>query len=175
MIMYRDLLIKAKCHLTHHEEHDYKNINDLFVNGGRWMQNRMNELNGNIKSADLTFEFKFYGYLKYGISIILTVLSALLFDHLSPFLIPLSVLVFYLAEVHFAFIFPLIIDDCKHPIASSFRVTYQTGFFTVLLNVVPIAAYMLSGIFSRKEPFQKWHIGCMAIIIWYQNEIRNRL
>ena len=102
-------------------------------------------------------------------------ISAAFFFSLNIFLTPLSIIVFYLFEVHFLFLFPLIIDKIDQPILTSIKQTYKVGIFNALVTVIPIACFMLKGLFNISKPFHNWHIGSLAILIWYQNEIRDRL
>jgi hypothetical protein len=34
---------------------------------------------------------------------------------------------------------------------------------------------MLSGLLNRQNPFRRWHIGCLSVLLWYQHEVRNRV
>ena len=90
-------------------------------------------------------------------------------------LLPLSVVVFYLVEVHLLFLFPLLIDSVRHPVQVSIRLTYQTGLLNAMLTTMPIGFFMMAGLFNIKRPLRNWYIGSLAIIIWYNYEMGNRL
>jgi hypothetical protein len=142
----------------------------VFESGAHWMAEKMNvQHSGNVTS------FSAYGALKYGVSGVFFVASALLLGSINLWLLPLSVVIFYLAEVHFLFLFPLLIDKVKRPVWTSVKQTYRTGLLASLLNVIPIGLFMLLGLLRRKDPLRNWYIGCLAIVIWYKDEVRGRL
>jgi hypothetical protein len=148
----------------------------LFQNGAIWMQAKMNDLNpANKVWIDKKISFNGYGFLKYSICLSAFATSFFFFLNKNVSLIPLSVLVFYFFEVHFLFLFPLLLDKIPHPIWKSIRLTYKLGVFRAMFIVLQIAMFMLWGILNVKNPFKNWHIGCLCILIWYQDEIRNRL
>ena len=148
----------------------------IFDLGAKWMFNKLNE-KGNIEKRafnDLT-NYWAYGILKYGLCLFAFLISIFLFFKIHILLTPLSILVFYLFEIHLLFLFPLLIDNVKNPIWTSVKQTYKIGLFTALITVIPIGFYMVIGLFNFNNPFRNWYIGCLAIIIWYENDIRNRL
>jgi hypothetical protein len=135
----------------------------------------MNDIDpANKISIDKAVSFHFYGYLKYGICLIGFFTSFIYFNESIVYL-PISILIFYFFEVHFLFLFPLLIDKIQNPIWKSIEITYKIGILRTMFLVIQIAIYMLLGIFDLKNPFKNWHIGCLCIIIWYQDEVRNRL
>jgi hypothetical protein len=145
-----------------------------FDRGGRWMAVQLARLEPERPAGVLAQAFAIYGWIKYGISIAAALLTAWLLYNLYPALALGGVAAFYLVEVLFVFLFPLLIDGVRRPLARSIRCTFQAGYFRVLVNVILIAAYMLSGLFTQ-SPLCRWHIGCGAILIWYQDEIRDRV
>ncbi len=144
----------------------------VFTAGAQWMHGR---LPAKGKAFNSAVSYTFYGLLKYGISLLAFVLSALGLFKVSPFLLPLSILAFYLAEVHFLFLFPLLLEGVAHPVLESIRHTYRIGLLSALCTVIPIGFYMLAGLLHFKSPLRAWHIGCGAILIWYRHEVRNRV
>jgi hypothetical protein len=174
---YQYLIYQSKINL----QADPPSINGVFsINifklGAKWMFDKLNE-NKNDKKLKFNHSINFFvfGLLKYGISFFAFLLSAILFSKINFFLIPLSIIIFYFAEIHFLFLFPILLDNVKKPIFTSIKQTYKTGVLTTLINVIPIGLYMIFGLLNIKAPFRNWYIGCLAIIIWYQNEIRNRI
>ena len=149
---------------------------NIFQRGAKWMFYKLNENKiGKEMQFNTSINFFAYGFLKYGISLFVFLLSVVLFFKVTVFLIPLSIIIFYLAEVHFLFLFPILIDNIENPIWTSIKQTYKTGLITTLITVIPIGFYMVFGLFNFKDPFRNWYVGCLSIIIWYQNEIRNRI
>ncbi|TVT42597.1 hypothetical protein FNT36_00420 [Hymenobacter setariae] len=90
-------------------------------------------------------------------------------------LLPLAGLAFYVVEVHFLFLFPLLLDRVAHPLRTSIWATYQVGFMRALTWTLAIAAFMLAGLLNRRQPWRNWHIGCLALIHWYHHEVRPRV
>lgn len=130
---------------------------------------------GAVAVFDASINFRYYGYLKYGISLLAFLTSCFVLGKLHLWLMPLAILVFYACEVHFLFLFPLLIDQVKKPMQTSIRQTYRIGFGKALLWVFAIAIYMLSGLLNFRNPWRKWHIGCLSIVLWYKYEVRNRV
>lgn len=158
---------------------DYKCVpvsNAIFKMGAKWMFDRLKEReSGLTQKFNNSINFFAYGLFKYSISFIAFFSSVYVLLKLNLLLLPLSILIFYLIEIHFLFLFPILIYNVKNPIRSSIKQTYRTGLFIILLNVIHIGFFMVFGLFNFKDPFRNWYIGCMAIIIWYQDEIRNRV
>ncbi len=130
---------------------------------------------GSVDAFDNSINFGFYGLLKYSVSLFFGLASAYWLSNIHPVLSPFSVFVFYFFEVHFLFLFPLLIDHSANPILTSVKLTYKMGLFKTIFIVMQIGVYMIAGVFDVKKPFYKWHIGCLAIIIWYENETRSRI
>jgi hypothetical protein len=148
----------------------------VFQAGAKWMAEKMNDLEHQKKVfIDAGTSFNVYGYFKYGVCIIAFLVSFFFFLNKNVLFTPISVLIFYFFEVHFLFLFPLLIDKVPNPIQKSIQITHQIGVFCAMIIVIRIAFFMLYGILNLKNPFKNWHIGCLCIIIWYQDEVRNRL
>ena len=113
--------------------------------------------------------FGWYGALKYGLSLLAFTLSAALLFQLHPALALLSVPVFYVIEIHFLFLFPMLIDGAEAPLRRCLLQPYRLGLFHTLFTVMPIAFYMLAGLAKLRRPLYNWHIGCLAILIWYRD------
>lgn len=148
----------------------------LFENGAFWMQRQMrNWLGTSAITSDLSAAFTVAGIIKYGLSLSAFSVSLFFLFPKSFLFLPAAILIFYIVEVHFLFLFPLMIDRVEKPFYSSVKATYKVGFFRCLFSTIVIAAYMIVGFFRFKDPLRNWYVGCMAILIWYKNEIRNRL
>ncbi len=146
----------------------------IFNLGARWMFEQLNKNDGKKTFTDLPNYF-IYGIIKYGTCLLALCISFFLLLKTNPLLTPLSIIIFYLFEIHFLFLFPLLIDGVEKPIIISIQQTYKIGLFTALTTIIPIGCFMMIGLFNFKKPFRNWYIGCLAIIIWYKNEVRNRI
>ncbi len=172
---YIDLIQQSKAKLEQNSNAINSPISiNIFALGAKWMFEKLNETNKNAKFDDRT-NYHAYGFLKYGISLIAFFIALLLLSKISIFLIPFSIFVFYFFEVQLLFLFPLLLDKVQNPIWSSVKQTYKIGIFTAMITVIPIGLYMVWGLLNFKNPYKNWHIGCYSIIIWYKNEVRNRL
>lgn len=149
---------------------------NIFDAGARWMFERLHKDEPEATAAfDASINFSYYGYLKYGLSLLAFLTTCFALGKVHLLLTPLAVLVFYVFEVHFLFLFPLLLDKVKNPIQTSIKQTYRVGFGRALLWVFTIAMYMLSGLLNRRNPWRNWHIGCLSIVLWYRYEVRNRV
>jgi hypothetical protein len=148
----------------------------LFTEGGYWMAEKMAYLESQqFNYIETPIPFNRYGFFKYGLCLSAFIASFLFFFQIHIWLTPLSVLVFYFFEIHFLFLFPLLIDKTPYLLWKSIKITYKIGVFKAIYRVMHIAIFMLLGLLNLKNPFKNWHIGCIFILIWYQNEVRNRL
>lgn len=144
----------------------------IFTTGARWMFAHLPPQAGQPVEFDDSIRFGRYGSLKYGSSLLalVAVASGLARLHLLPWL-PLAGLAFYVVEVHFLFLFPLLLDRVAHPLRASLRATYRVGLFKALAWTLTLAAFMLAGLL-RRRPWRNWHVGCLALIRWYHHEVR---
>ena len=170
---YMELIRKSKAHLAG-KQADISTA-DVFSSGALWMHEQLNGLSGEEKTFNAGINYTFYGLLKYGLSLAAFSIAAILLFRLNVFLVPAAAIVFYLFEVQFLFLFPLLIDGVENPILVSIQQTWKTGVIRALITVMPVAAFMLIGLLRLKDPFRNWYIGCMAILIWYHDEVRNRV
>lgn len=150
-------------------------LTTLFPAGAQWMYDRMQEIRPSDIPFDPAFNYTGYGILKYGVCLAGFALPLLASAKVELITVLLSVVFFYLLEVHFLFLFPLLIDRAPRPLLTGIRMAWSIGIGRCLITVIPIATYMLLGLFRRSDPLRNWYIGCLAIIIWYEHEIRDRL
>jgi hypothetical protein len=172
-VKYKKLLSESKEHIERYGLIQAPVTLDIFSNGGFWMSQRLDELDHNRTKAAFALPFRYYGYLKYITCMAVSGITLGMVGNLKIYSISLSILLFYCCEAHFLFLFPLIIDRVQNPVIESIRQTYRIGLLKSVITVVPIALYMISGLFSYRAPFVRWHVGCLAILIWYQHEIRD--
>ncbi|BAV06906.1 hypothetical protein SAMN05421788_102459 [Filimonas lacunae] len=147
-----------------------------FSGGGAWMQQQLCFMRGGYgRQSTVTPPFGLYGVMKYGLSVAVFILALVIFYRIHFLLSPLAIVLFYVAEVHFLFLFPLLIDQAKYPLLASVRLTYKIGVIKAVTTVMPVAAFMLLGLFNREERLKNWFIGCLAILIWYEKEMEHRV
>lgn len=172
---YQELILQSKKNLQLHPPaiDGIVSIN-IFELGAKWMYDKLNE-DKKHAAFNQSINFSAYGSLKYGISLLAFLFSIVQFIKINFCLLPISIVIFYLVEVHFLFLFPFLIDRVQKPVWTSIKQTYKTGIFTTVFNVIPIGFFMVFGLLNLKDPFRNWYIGCLSIIIWYKNEIRDRI
>jgi hypothetical protein len=145
------------------------NYNTKFEFGAAWMSVWMGKIRPEAQIfLKPLFRFSYFGYLKYGLSLIFMGISIPFLYKIHAYLVVFSVLVFYLVEVHFLFLFPILIENKENPIKQSIKITYKIGLFSALITVIPIAFFMLIGLFNIKNPLKNWYIGCLSVLIWYE-------
>lgn len=147
----------------------------IFTLGAKWMFQWMQHFN--LVSNHLTlrsYPYNLAGIFKYGVSIIISTLVALLLLRISMWLEPIVIILFYIVEVHFLFLFPIIIANDRNSFIKSIKLTYRIGYFSSLVKLIGIAGFMLIGFLNRKHPLKNWYIGCLAIIIWYKHAMEHR-
>jgi hypothetical protein len=147
----------------------------IFATGARWLAGHLPPRAGRPAGFDAAIPFGRYGSLKYGSSLLaLLGVAGMLARLHAPLvvLLPLAGLAFYVVEVHFLFLFPLLLDGVAHPLRASVRATYRVGLFKALAWTLTLAAFMLAGLLHWRRPWRNWHIGCLALIYWYHHEVR---
>lgn len=146
----------------------------VFDSGAKWMYAKMRQGIGK-KEFNNQVNYNYYGFLKYGICLLGFGISIFLLWEINWMLVPFSIFVFYVLEVHFLFLFPLLIDAAKKPLSASIRLTYKIGLLKCVFTVMAIGFFMVLGFLNIKHPLRNWYIGCLSIVIWYQYEIGNRV
>lgn len=181
---YKYLIAASRAHLANYPGYEpARGLTTMFPAGARWMYDRLVELDEqnnrtdeqDNRPFDPAINYNLYGSLKYGVCVAGFLLSTGWFFKYAPLFIPLSVLVFYLCEIQFLFLFPLLIDDSRQPILSGIREVFKIGIFKCLCTVIPIAFFMMVGLFHKRGRYRNWYIGCLAILIWYNDEVRTRI
>jgi hypothetical protein len=144
----------------------------VFETGAVWMGQHLALLRQRPLSARWPMhQYTYYGYLKYGLSVAGLVGAALALAPLSYWLLPLAALGFYLVEVQFLFLFPLLLEGRTRPLRTSCQLTSRVGVGRCLSMVLPVAGYMLLGLVRPGRALHHWHTGCLAIILWYVDEV----
>ena len=176
-MMYKYLIIASREKLTAYPAFEtVPGPIHMFPWGAKWMYERLGELRpGHPMSFNPSINYNLYGFIKYGSCLAVSLLSALWLSRYHLLLTPLSILIFYLCEIHFLFLFPLLIDNTPRPILTGIRNAYRIGIVKCLITVIPIAFFMLAGLLRGKDNFRNWYIGCFAVLIWYNNEVTGRI
>ena len=145
----------------------------FFGEGAAWMSEALRI----IRAKDVPLPAKaynFHGILKYSLSILAALVPVFLALQLNfIWLVIFAPLIFYWAEAQFVFLFPLLIDNSPSPYRESLRLTKNCGGAgNVMLGVMPLAAVMLLGGFFGKGFTRSWCLGCLAVLLWYE-EVKN--
>ena len=113
------------------------------------------------------------GVLKYGMAGVSTLLFiGMVFRIGYWWLLPGAVLVFYAVEAQMVFLFPLAIDGYDDVFRQSRQWTVGAGgTMPVTRTTMQLAALMLFGGFLGKGFVRSWALGCLAVVIWYE-EVR---
>ncbi len=167
---------KAENHYSEFSERmDIRYSSDIFRDGAFWMHCRMNEMDS-VRNSEFPNEENFtcYGIFKYLTVSAAGLVSAGILIRISLFLLPVSILIFYLTEMFFLFLFPLLIDRCRNPAAENFAILKKTGLIRSFYCLLRIAFKMISGIFNTADPFKEWKIGCIAVLFWYKEVSSSR-
>ena len=139
------------------------------------MHCRLNEMDSKrIEGFPKNTDFAFWGVFKYLTAVILSSVTAFILFGLSVSAVPAAIFIFYLTEMFFLFLFPLLIDGCRNPFRENLRMLKKTGFFRSYFCLLTIAIYMISGIFSLSDPSRRWKIGCIAVLVWYSEIKQSR-
>jgi len=171
MFKFVDLLRKSAVRLKTQPPNYCKVID--FQQGAVWMAHQLGKEIP--ETSRVTPWYNWMGVLKYGLCLVGAMVLFFGLGIYNLWSYGLTFILFYIIEVHFLFLFPLLIDQVSNPFIQSLRATYRVGLINCLVNVIPIAMWMLVGLLNRKQPYHHWYMGCMAIIIWYEESVRDRL
>ena len=146
----------------------------VFSTGGKWMFHRMQMLQFDEKRIVQQLpNFAFYGLFKYALSGAAFLLALWLLWSLGWQYTPLSIVCFYIVEVQWMFLFPLLIDQSPAPLRESIAMTRNIRTINAVWVILPIGVFMLLGLFYWKNPLKHWYLGCLAVVIGYMVE-RNK-
>jgi hypothetical protein len=145
-----------------------------FASGAQWMGQIMAFVR-NRPLSPTTVAYQALGFFKYGLATALALSFLLLIAALHAWpLIFGTVLAFYAVEVQMVFLFPLALDGHAHPLRESRRWTVRAGgTLHVMAIVMRLAVVMLLGGFAGQGFIRSWALGCMAVVLWYE-ELRNK-
>jgi hypothetical protein len=146
-----------------------------FAGGGRWMAEALARLRGAALPAPLARDFSRAGIRKYGAALA-AALPALVLSGagipLAPAIIG-AALAFYAVEAPLVFVFPALIDGAPHPAARSRRlVRVNGGHARAVVRVMGIALHMTLGGALGGGVRRAWCVGCLAVLLWYEDARR---
>ena len=145
----------------------------VFDHGAAWMWTQLQILRG--KPADMAIvNFQRLGAAKYALCMWAMATCVCAYACWSqPLFLIMAPFSFYLAESQMVFLFPVALDHSSRPFHDSALLTREAGgALYVTLVVIPIALSMLLGGFVGRGFARSWYVGCMAILIWYE-EVRH--
>jgi len=136
---YKELIRAGRAHLEKYPGYGpVTNPVTMFPLGARWMYDRLAELDEkNCQPFDGKINYNLYGSLKYGICLSGFVPVIGWFSKYGWPALPLSVLLFYILEIHFLFLFPLLIDHSKRPIRTGMCLAFKIGILRCLCRLSP--------------------------------------
>lgn len=139
-----------------------------FTSGAGWMRLALETI-PRISCLSTEVSFQRLGLIKYGLAVwtaLIWAFAAWVFGF--PWLVPLSVLVFYAVEAQMVFLFPVAIDGGMKPFSEAWLWTKRAGgTISVMRVVLPLAFTMLLGGFAGRGFIRSWCLGCLAVCLWY--------
>lgn len=168
---YRQLLELARSHEWQPIE---KSQPMTFSSGAKWMHDQLEQIRNKPIVFHPKLPYERAGIIKYGLSMSGMMVAAIGLWAIYPLLVPLSIVVFYLLEVQFLFLFPFLIDHSSHPFRASRAAIRRIGTLRALYVVLPIGVWMVLGLLRLHQPLRNWYLGCLAILIWYEHEVGDR-
>lgn len=143
-----------------------------FHAGGRWMRLGLRALR-TTRMPRLTRSLEALGWRKYLTCVACAAgwaVICLAFG--TSWLLPLCIVAFYVAEIHRLFAFPLAIDRVDDPRAVHAGLLDIVRPHDALLTVMVLACVMLLGGILGRGFVRSWCLGCMAVLIWYEDARR---
>jgi hypothetical protein len=147
-----------------------------FTSGAVWMRSVMEYVRGE-NIPPIESDYNKLGIFKYGLASVCALACGAFVSIMGWWsLLPLCVLVFYLVEAQMVFLFPLSLDGS--PVRSCSSWTRRAGgTLHVTCVVMQLAAVMLFGGFTGNGFVRSWALGCIAIVLWYEElrDAQNRI
>ncbi|MBK7877699.1 MAG: hypothetical protein IPJ77_18600 [Planctomycetes bacterium] len=79
-------------------------------------------------------------------------------------------LAFYVVEAQLVFLLPVVADGSAHPWRDAWRATRAAGGTARVTSiVVPIAGFMLFEGLAGRGFVRSWLVGCLAVVLWYED------
>ena len=142
-----------------------------FGSGAAWMRAALTAVRGVQPSGAAAFGC--LGFAKYGLATSVAAAVAMFAGAASLLLVPLAVVAFYLVEVRMVFAFPLALDGSAAPLRDSHALVARTlPAWVATARVMRIAAEMMAGGFLGRGFVRSWCVGCLAVVLWYEDARR---
>ena len=143
-----------------------------FVGGAAWMRRALTVVRGMAPTGRA--HFGWLGLFKYTLCSLLALLAFGACWRLPLLAFPAAILVFYAVEARLVFVFPLALDGEAAPFLASHRLVTRTlPSGIALARVASIAAGMLVGGIVGRGFVRSWCIGCLAVVLWYEEARRD--
>lgn len=133
-----------------------------FAAGAEWMRLALRVLRGQAPEGRANFQL--LGLVKYSA-------CALAFLALARWSLPLAVLAFYAVEAQMVFLFPLCLDGRPYG-ENRTLVRRAGGTLAVMRTVMRLAFTMLTGGLRDRRFVRAWCLGCLAVVLWYEETRR---
>ena len=157
---------KERSSRTSYQRYNWK----VFTQGGNWMSQELHLLRGQSLSSDSnTLHFARHGWVKYGLALLSAMIPIYIFWGHWLLSMVSAVLLFYLMETLFLFLFPSVIDGKIRPYSHSMAMVFRFGYFKSFFFTLVLAGFMLIGLLRFKRPLYHWHIGCLAVLLVYSS------
>jgi hypothetical protein len=149
-----------------------------FISGAAWMELVLAELRGQ-RQRPVPACLQGFGILKYTLATLAAsmVLWLAVTTQRYPLLL-LCIPAFYAVEVQMVFLFPIVLDRLPKPFKASLQWTKAAGGTLATMRIVLVlAAVMLFGGLFGKGFIRCWCLGCLAVVLWYEDirQARNQL
>jgi hypothetical protein len=147
-----------------------------FYSGAAWMELVLSELRGQPQRS-VPQCLQGFGILKYTLTSIaaLIVVAIAIKTQIYPFIL-LCIPAFYAVEVQMVFLFPITLDRLPHPFRTSLQWTqYAGGTIAAMRIVLVLAVVMLLGGLLGKGFVRCWCLGCLAVVLWYEQIRKTRM
>jgi hypothetical protein len=139
-----------------------------FGGGAAWMRSAMGVVRGNAPIGRASPEW--LGACKYALAGVAALIAWALLWRLPVLAAIAAILAFYSVEGHMVFVFPLALDGEPAPIVASHRLVARTlPPERAMARVMRIAATMLFGGFMGQGFVRSWCLGCLAVVLWYED------
>ena len=148
-----------------------------FASGAAWMQQAMQLVRGRGQVVEAgepqdRVGFVWLGLRKYALAGAPAGMLVLLALGGQPWLWPLAIVAFYLVEVRMVFAFPLALDGSEAPLGDSNALLFASmSWWRATSNVMLLAAEMLFGGFCGRGFVRSWCVGCLAVVLWYEQAL----
>lgn len=142
-----------------------------FAGGAEWMRLALEVIRG--RRPDGVAAFHRLGFAKYAIAVVAAATVVALPALWWPWAWLLAIPAFYAFECRMVFAFPCALDGSVRPLRDSHAmVMAATSALSATLTVMRIAVEMLVGGVIGRGVVRSWCVGCLAVVLWYEEARR---